>query len=152
MLKVKNAVSLCFVCFLFLLNMNVKAQQKKSGASKNAKTDISQFAYEKYIDDHHQSHIKEFIELVSIPSISSIPSHKADVEKAAAWIVNKLNAIGMTTTKQIQPQGNPVVYGSWDKAPGKPTTRANRQGPTQTPTYQTTLARTKGRILPDRQS
>ena len=51
-------------------------------------------AYEKYIDTNNDAHLKEFMELVSIPSISSIPSNKPDVEKAAVWIVNKLKAIG----------------------------------------------------------
>ena len=41
--------------------------------------------------------------------------------KAADWIVNKLKSIGMTTAQTIPTDGNPVVYGSWDKAPGKPT-------------------------------
>src|SRR5690349_22226210 len=53
-------------------------------------------SYEKYIDANNDTHVKEFIELVSIPSISSIPAHKADVVKAAEWIVNKLKAIGVT--------------------------------------------------------
>jgi acetylornithine deacetylase/succinyl-diaminopimelate desuccinylase-like protein len=78
-------------------------------------------SYEKYIDDNADAHLKEFIEFVSIPSISSIPSHKPDIEKSAAWIVNKLKSIGLTTVQLIPTSGNPVVYGSWDKAPGKPT-------------------------------
>ena len=67
------------------------------------------------------AHLKEFMELVSIPSISSIPSNKPDVARAATWIVKKLKAIGMTTAQLIPTEGNPVVYGSWDNAPGKPT-------------------------------
>jgi acetylornithine deacetylase/succinyl-diaminopimelate desuccinylase-like protein len=35
--------------------------------------------------------------------------------------VKKLKAIGMTNAQLIPTEGNPVVYGSWDKAPGKPT-------------------------------
>jgi len=93
--------------------------QKSKG--KKGKAELSLSAYEKYIDDKMDDRLKEFVELVSIPSISSIPSHKADVEKAGEWIVNKLKAIGMTTAQLIPTDGNPVVYGSWDKAPGKPT-------------------------------
>ena len=48
-------------------------------------------------------------------------SKKPDVDKAAAWIVNKLKAIGITTAQTIPTDGNPIVYASWDKAPGKPT-------------------------------
>jgi acetylornithine deacetylase/succinyl-diaminopimelate desuccinylase-like protein len=43
------------------------------------------------------------------------------VVKTAGWIVNKLNSIGITNAKQLATDGNPVVYASWDKAPGKPT-------------------------------
>ncbi|MBK6381201.1 MAG: hypothetical protein IPF72_16610 [Chitinophagaceae bacterium] len=88
---------------------------------KREQVKSSQTAYEAYIDAHNETHLKEFIELVSIPSISSIPANKPDVDKAAAWIVNKLKAIGITTAQTIATEGNPVVYGSWDKAPGKPT-------------------------------
>jgi acetylornithine deacetylase/succinyl-diaminopimelate desuccinylase-like protein len=35
--------------------------------------------------------------------------------------VNKLKAIGMTTAQAIPTDGNPIVFGSWEKAPGKPT-------------------------------
>ena len=77
--------------------------------------------YEKYIEDNMDAHLKEFVELVSIPSISSIPANKPDVAKTGAWIVNKLKSIGITTAALLPSAGNPVVYGSWDKAPGKPT-------------------------------
>src|SRR5215216_1640825 len=103
-----------------LLSTNSNAQNTKSKSSKKEgqKSPIS--FYEKYIDDNADKHLKEFLELVSIPSISSIPSHKPDVAKAAAWIVDKLKAIGITTAQLIPTGGNPVVYGSWDKASGKP--------------------------------
>lgn len=99
-----------FVSLTLLTNTNSTAQVKPSLTS-----------YEKYIDDNNNAHLKEYRELVSIPSISSIPSHKPDIDKAAAWIVNKLKAIGMTTARTIPTDGNDMVYGCWDKAPGKPT-------------------------------
>lgn len=82
---------------------------------------ISIASYEKYIDENKDKHIKEFLELISIPSISSIPSNKPDIEKTAAWIVNKLNKIGFSNAKQLATDGNPVVFANWDKAVGKPT-------------------------------
>ncbi len=103
-----------------LVHTNLAAQKNKT-AAKNGMAKYSLAPYEKYIDENMTVHQKEFIELVSIPSISSIPSHKPDAANAANWIVSKLQAIGMTTSKLIPTEGNPVVYGSWDKAPGKPT-------------------------------
>ncbi len=97
------------------------AQKTNSKSSKKEQAKSSLASYEKYIDTHNDAHLKEFLELISIPSISSIPAHKPDVERAASWIVNKLKAIGMTTAQTLPTEGNPIVYGSWDKAPGKPT-------------------------------
>ena len=110
-----------FVSLNLLANTNSTAQNTNSKISKKEQVKSSLTSYEKYIDDNKDTHLKEFIQLVSIPSISSIPSNKPDVAKAADWIVNKLKAIGMTTAQTIPTDGNPVVYGSWDKAPGKPT-------------------------------
>ena len=110
-----------FVSLNLLANINSTAQNNKSKTSKNEQAKSSLTSYEKYIDNNNDAHLKEFMELVSIPSISSIPANKPDVDKAAAWIVNKLKAIGMTTVRAIPTGGNSVVYGSWDKAPGKPT-------------------------------
>ena len=103
------------------ISTHLIAQNTKGKNVKKDQVKSTMRSYEKYIDDNMDAHIKEFIELVSIPSISSIPSHKPDVASAATWIVNKLKAIGITTAQLIPTDGNPVVYGSWDKAPGKPT-------------------------------
>ena len=64
--------------------MQLFAQKEKREQVKSSQT-----ACEKYIDANNDAHLKEFIELVSIPSISSIPANKPDVEKAAAWLVDK---------------------------------------------------------------
>lgn len=117
----KSLVLTIFVSLNLFANTNLTAQNANSKTSKKEQVKSSLASYEKYIDDNNDAHLKEFMELVSIPSISYIPSHKADIDKAAAWIVNKLKAIGMTTAQTIPTDGNPVVFGSWDKAPGKPT-------------------------------
>lgn len=113
MKKITLSIILTFAYLAAVLAQNTK--------DNNEPIKSSLTAYEKYIDTNNDAHLKEFMELVSIPSISSIPSNKPDVEKAAVWIVNKLKAIGMTTAQTIATEGNPIVYGSWDKAIGKPT-------------------------------
>lgn len=101
---------------LLLLSFGAAAQ---STLSKKGQAAMS--SYEKYLDANKDAQLKEFFELVSIPSISSMAAHKPDVDKAAAWIVQKLQAIGMTTAKAMPTKGSPVVYGSWEGAKGKPT-------------------------------
>jgi len=121
-MKVSTSLALAIsITFNLLTIANSTAQHTSSKTTKQGKVNSSLASYEKYIDDHMSAHQKEFIELVSIPSISSIPSHKSDVARTATWIVKKLKAIGMTTAQLIPTEGNPVVYGSWNKAPGKPT-------------------------------
>lgn len=117
----KSLALAIFVSLSLLAITNSTAQNTNAKTSKKEKVNSSLASYEKYIDEHMNAHLKEFMELVSIPSISSIPSHKPDVARAATWIVKKLKAIGMTTAHLIPTEGNPVVYGSWNNAPGKPT-------------------------------
>lgn len=108
-----------FLSLNLLISTNSTAQKNKTSKNKEVKSSIA--SYERYIDENNEEHLKEFLELVSIPSISSIPSHKDDVAKAANWIVNKLKSIGMPTAQVIATDGQPIVFASWDKAPGKPT-------------------------------
>ena len=116
MKKIKPA--LLIIALLHIFSFQLSAQNKKV---KREPIKPSFTSYEKYIDENNDAHLKEFIELVSIPSISSIPSNKQDVERAAAWIVNKLKSIGITTAQTIPTGGHPIVYGSWENVPGKPT-------------------------------
>lgn len=107
----KYTTGLIVACLSLLSGEALTAQKNKSESKK----------YEKYIDDQSEAHLKEYIELVSIPGISSIPSHKPDIENTATWIANKMKTAGLTTVQIIQTNGLPIVYGCWDKAPGKPT-------------------------------
>ena len=104
-----------------LTSMHLSAQNSQSVIEQKDDLKKNLLSYEKYIDENSDAHLKEYLEFVSIPSISSMPSHKPDMERAALWIVKKLKAIGMTTAETISTKGLPVVYASWDNAPGKPT-------------------------------
>ena len=59
--------------------------------------------------------------LLAIPSISTLPERAADVRRAAAWLAERLEAIGMDQVACMETAGLPVVYGKWTGAPGKPT-------------------------------
>lgn len=101
--------------------INTSAQKPNSKKTNQESARSSLVLYEKYIDENNDQHLKEFLELVSIPSISSIPANKPDIAKTATWIVNKLKSIGISNAKQLPTDGNPVVYANWNEAPGKPT-------------------------------
>ena len=107
-----------FVSLNLLANTNSTAQNANS---KKEQVKLSLTRYKKYIEDNNDAHLKEYAGFISIPSISSVASHKPDIEKAAEWIATKLKSIGMTTVQVIPTAGSPVVFGSWDKAKDKPT-------------------------------
>ncbi len=104
---------------LLLFPLISVAQKKKPAASRLP--DIALARYEQYFTSHQEQHLREYTEVVSIPAISSAPSHAADMQTAANWIVNKMKSIGLSAAQLIPTEGNPVVYGSWENAPGKPT-------------------------------
>ena len=61
--------------------------------------------------------------LLKIPSISTLPEHKADVRRAAEFVANELRSMGMREVEIIEGSANqnPLVYAEWLEAPGKPT-------------------------------
>jgi acetylornithine deacetylase/succinyl-diaminopimelate desuccinylase-like protein len=74
-----------------------------------------------YLSENREKHLAELKEFLAIPSISSLPEHKEDVQEAAKWVANSLTEIGMEKVEVHQTKGHPVVYGEWLKAEGKPT-------------------------------
>ena len=65
--------------------------------------------------------LEELKELLRIPSVSTLPEHKSDIEKAAAFVAAELKRIGIEHVEIIQTDGHPLVYGDWLHAAGKPT-------------------------------
>jgi acetylornithine deacetylase/succinyl-diaminopimelate desuccinylase-like protein len=65
--------------------------------------------------------LEELKDLLRIPSVSTLPEHKPDIEKSAAFIAGELKRIGIEHVEIITTAGYPLVYGDWLHAPGKPT-------------------------------
>jgi acetylornithine deacetylase/succinyl-diaminopimelate desuccinylase-like protein len=65
--------------------------------------------------------LEQLIEWLHIPSISTLPEHKPDMQRAADYLEKALKAAGMTRTARIDRGGHPLVYGEWLGAEGKPT-------------------------------
>ncbi len=74
-----------------------------------------------YIKSNQDAYIEELKELLRIPSISTIPEHKGDINRAADFVAGKLKSAGMNRVEIFKTEGNPLVYGEWLGAPGKPT-------------------------------
>ena len=55
---------------------------------------------------------EQLFELLSIPSVSTLPDHKELVAEAAEWIASDMRRIGLQA--EIYPtDGHPIVYGEW---------------------------------------
>jgi acetylornithine deacetylase/succinyl-diaminopimelate desuccinylase-like protein len=68
--------------------------------------------------DRFLSELKEFIR---IPSVSTLPAHRPDIDRAAAFVADKLRGAGMENVEVVPTAGHPLVYADWLHAPGKPT-------------------------------
>ncbi len=62
------------------------------------------------IDADETAALDRLFELLSIPSISAVPAHFADCDRAADWLVAELQAIGFDAAKRPTP-GRPMVVG-----------------------------------------
>ena len=70
---------------------------------------------------NQQRFLGELKDLLRIPSVSTAPEHKADVQRAAEYVSSDLRRIGMENVELIPTKGHPLIYADWLHAPGKPT-------------------------------
>jgi len=66
-----------------------------------------------YARSHQDRFLAELNEFLSIPSISTQPEHKPDVERAAVWLRDKLLTAGFPKAEVMPTPGHPVVYAEW---------------------------------------
>lgn len=74
-----------------------------------------------FLSKNYNNNIEELKELLRIPSISSLSEHKEDIQKAASWIANKLESIGMDHVEIVQTKGHPIIYADWLHQENAPT-------------------------------
>src|SRR5229473_5057622 len=63
----------------------------------------------------------ELKDLLRIPSVSTLESHKSDVKRAAEFVAEDLRRIGFENVEVIPTSGHPLIYADWLHAAGKPT-------------------------------
>src|SRR3954453_19232588 len=72
------------------------------------------------IDVRRQQSLATLLEFLRIPSVSTKPEHKPDMQRCAEWLAGQFRAAGMTP--QIMPTGgHPVVVARNEFKPGRPT-------------------------------
>lgn len=70
---------------------------------------------------NQQRFLNELKDLLRIPSISTLPEHKGDIQKAAEFVAKEMQRIGLEHVEIIPTEGHPLVYGDWLHAAGEPT-------------------------------
>lgn len=66
------------------------------------------------------SAIQRLSEFLRIPSVSAVPEHDADIRRAAQWLVQRFEAIGVEEVRLDETAGHPVVYARAEGPPGAP--------------------------------
>ena len=66
-----------------------------------------------YVDQNRDKFLADLREILTIPSISTDPERKADMQRAAEWISLQLRGLGMAKVQVMPTAGHPVVFGEW---------------------------------------
>ncbi len=74
-----------------------------------------------FVDANKDRLLEELKEFLRIPSVSTVPEHKADVRRAAEFVAQALRDAKLENVEIIETKGHPLVYADWLNAPGKPT-------------------------------
>lgn len=78
-------------------------------------------AVEDFVRENESRLLNELLDLLRIPSISTLPEHKDDVARAAQFVAERLKLAGLENVEVIPTARHPLVYADWLHAPGKPT-------------------------------
>jgi acetylornithine deacetylase/succinyl-diaminopimelate desuccinylase-like protein len=74
-----------------------------------------------FAQQNQQRFLGELKDLLRIPSVSTAPEHKNDVQRAAEFVASDLRRIGMENVEVIPTSGHPLIYADWLHAADKPT-------------------------------
>ncbi len=75
-----------------------------------------------YLDTHQPRFVSELLDFVRIPSVSASESYRQDVDRAAAWVAERMASAGLENAAVLPTAGHPVAYADWLRAgPDRPT-------------------------------
>lgn len=66
-----------------------------------------------YARQHHDETKAQLIDLLRIPSISTLSDHADDVRRAAQWLKDKMTHAGLAVTIYEKSPYLPLIYGEW---------------------------------------
>lgn len=75
----------------------------------------------RYAQENASVFEQELSDLLSIPSISTLPEHASDCRRAAEWLAARMQAADLENVDVIEGVGHPLVYSDWLHAEDAPT-------------------------------
>jgi acetylornithine deacetylase/succinyl-diaminopimelate desuccinylase-like protein len=72
-----------------------------------------------YLEGSVHRQLEELNEWLRIPSVSTQSEHREDMVRAAQWLANHLEEIGLDHVEVVETDGHPLVYGEWLRARGE---------------------------------
>jgi len=78
-------------------------------------------ATDAFIEQNKSRLLEELKEFLRIPSVSTLPEHAGDIQRAARFVAESLKAAGLEHVEIIPTAKHPLVYADWLHASGKPT-------------------------------
>ncbi|PSQ79647.1 MAG: peptidase M20, partial [Bacteroidetes bacterium QS_1_63_11] len=73
-----------------------------------------------YAENHSDRFVDQLKELLRIPSVSTDSAYADEVERAAHWLSDHFDDIGMDHAEVIETDGHPLVYSEYITDPAKP--------------------------------
>jgi acetylornithine deacetylase/succinyl-diaminopimelate desuccinylase-like protein len=67
-----------------------------------------------------EERLADYVEFLRIPTIGTLSEHRDDMRRGAQFVVDRLNAMGVSAQIEETP-GHPIVYGEWLGAADAPT-------------------------------
>lgn len=64
---------------------------------------------------------EELMEFVRVPSVSTAPEHRHDIDEAARWLAARFERAGVPDVRVLPTKGHPVVVARWHHAENAPT-------------------------------
>ena len=74
-----------------------------------------------YLEAHRGAFEEQLFTLLRIPSVSAQSDHDGDTRRAAEFLRDDFQAIGLPTVELIETEGHPLVYAEGPKLEGRPT-------------------------------
>src|SRR5262245_46646543 len=74
-----------------------------------------------FVRESQDRFLEELKAFLKIPSISTLPEHRGDIDRAARFVADSLGSAGLENVEVIPTSKHPLVYADWMHAPGKPT-------------------------------